>query len=384
MYPGFSFPSEKVNFEEIPEPAFWLEGKSGPWGPGNPFYELQTPLRKKLLSYLNSYPSTSSHLETVFAEYTESIGEDLPALQEARMVRALDTSGGEAVYVPTFAILSKSDLEFLGPLMLRAAEAYANKIYDKSEELDQILAQAELDADYRLPIFLGFIRDKIFYEYMEGRRLFPSEDGLCPKNGKGNFYGVEPYQPLSSKQPYGIDHCMKGDWSFLFIYPHFRSDSLFESWGFNEPWEAKETFSEIMKTVKRKRPTKPSTIQKKFRGKEIQKHIPAILDYLVSQKGLAKSDQGYINTSARLEKKTVKNLEKLSAEATAQMAEFIGSAELTELFQKTAPGRNKISLTEFREAVAWQTIWATAGFLKEKGFFRDAAEQIRELFIFER
>jgi len=139
-----------------------------------------------------------------------------------------------------------------------------------------------------------------------------------------------------------------------------------------------------MKTVKGKRPTKPSAILKKFRGKEIQKHIPAILDYLVSQKGLAKSDQGYVNTSARLEKKTMKNLEKLSAEATAQMADFIGSAELTELFQKTAAGRNRISLAEFREAVAWQTIWATAGFLKEKGFFPDPSEQRRELFIFER
>jgi len=383
--PLFSFQSQgQVVFDSIPEPAFWLEGNSGPWGAGNPFYELQTPLRKKLISYLNSHPSTISQLETIFAGHAENIGEDAKALLEAQMIRVLDTLKGEAVYAPTFAILSASDLELLNPLMMRAAEAYTDNIYNNRKELDSILAQAGLGVEYRLPIFLAFIRDKIFYEYMEEKHLFPEKDGLCPKNGKGNFYGVEPYQPLNSKQPYGITHCMKGDLSFLFIDPYFQSDFLFKTWGFENLWEAKDIFSKIMKTVKREKSTKESKIVKKFRGKEIEERIPTILGYLVEQKAIAKSEKGYINTSARLKKKTMQDLRKVSAKATMQMAEFIGGKELAGLFEKTAPGRNNISLAEFREAVAWQTIWATAGLLKGKGLFPDLSGSKRELFVFER
>ena len=381
----FCFQSQgQVVFDGIPEPAFWLEGNAGPWGPGNPFYELQTPLRKKLISYLNSHPSTISQLEGIFAGHAENIGEDVAALTEAQMIRPLDTLRGEAIYAPTFAVLSASDLELLNPLMMRATEAYADNIFKNRKELDRILAEAGLGIQYRLPIFLAFIRDKIFYEYMEKEDLFPSENGLCPKNGKGNLYGVEPYQPLTSKQPYGITHCMKGDLSFLFIHPLFQSDSLFETWGFENLWEAKGVFSKIMNTVKRKKPTAENKIEKKFRGKEIEQHIPAILAYLVEQKALAESKEGYVNTSARLNKETMKDLKRLSAEATVKMAEFIRSLELAGLFEKTAPGRNNISLAEFREAVAWQTIWATAGFLEEKEFFPDLSGSGRELFVFER
>jgi len=381
----FSFQSQgEGSFENIPEPTFWLVGNSGPWGPGNPFYELQTPLRKKLISYLNSHPSTISQLEAIFAGHSKNIREDVTAFVEARMIRRSDTLSGEVVYAPTFAILSISDLELLNPLMIRAAEAYADNIYKNRKELDKILAKAGLDIQYRLPVFLAFIRDKLFIEYMEEKHLFPAKDGLCPKNGKGNFYGVEPYQPLISKQPYGIDHCMKGDLSFLFIHPYFRSDSLFETWGFENLWETKAVFSKIMKTVKRKKPVKETKIVEEFRGKDIQEHITAILAYLVEQKALTKPEKGYVNTSARMEKKIMQDLKRLSAEATAQMAEFIGSSELAELFEKTAPGRNNISLAEFREAVAGQTIWATAGFLEAKGFFLDLSESGRGLFIFER
>jgi len=384
-YTLFTFQSRgQVVFESIPEPNFWLEGNSGSWGPGNPFYELQTPLRKKLISYLNTHPSTVSQLKAIFAGQAENIGADVASLKEAQMIRVLDTLRGEVVYAPTFAILSTSDLKLLNPLMMRAAEAYAENIYKNRNELDRIFAEAGLDIQYRLPIFLAFIRDKIFYEYMEEKHLFPEKDGLCPKNGKGNFYGVEPFQPLTSKQPYGITHCMKGDLSFAFIYPYFRGDSLFKTWGFENIWEAKGVFSKIMKTVKRKKPVEKSKIVKKFRGKQIEEHIPAILTYLIEQKALAKSEKGYIDISVWLNKETMENLRKLSAEATGQIAEFIRSPELVGLFEKTAPGRNNVSLAEFREAVAWQTIWATAGFLKGKGFFPDLSESGRELFVFER
>jgi hypothetical protein len=385
MHPQFSFPAqEKIVFENIPQPGFWLEGNAGPWGPGNPFYESQTPLRKKLISYLNSYPSTLSQLEDIFDRHAENIKEDVTALLEAKMIRAIDTLRNEEVYAPTFAILSVSDLELLNPLMMNVAENYADNINENREELDKILIEAGLDKYYRLPVFLAFVRDKFFYEYMEQKHLFPLKDGLCPKNGKGNFYGVEPYQPLSAKQPYGITHSMKGDWSFVYIYPYFKSDSLFETWGFKELWEAKDVFSKIMKTVKRDKPVKESKIARKFQGKEIQEHIPAILDYLIKQKALTKSEQGYINTSARLDKRTMKDLEKLSFETAMHIAEFIGSVELANFYPKTTSGQNNVSIAEFREAVAWQTIWATAGFLKEKGFFPDLSENQRELFIFKR
>ena len=374
----------EIIFEDVPEPGFWMEGNSGPWGPGNPFYETQTPLRKRLISYLNSHPSTIPQLESVFSGHAENIAQDIAALSDAQMIREIDMREGKAVYAPTFAILSRSDLELLGPLMLQAAEAYGEKIDQNRDELDKILARAGLDTQYRLPVFLAFIRDKIFYEYMEEKRLFPTEDGLCPKNGKGNLYGVEAYEPLSSRQPYGITHCMKNEWSYLFVHPYFGSDSLFETWGFKNLWEAKGAFSKIMETVRRKRPVKESTIVNKFRGKQVEKHIPAILVYLVQQQALAESEDGYINTSARLDKSTMKALKEVSAQATAGMAEFIGGVELAQLHEKTSPGRNGISIAEFREAVAWQTIWATAGFLREKGFFPELSESGRELFVFER
>ena len=66
------------------------------------------------------------------------------------------------------------------------------------------------------------------------------------------------------------------------------------------------------------------------------------------------------------------------------MAEFIGGEQLAELFEETTSRQNNISMAEFREAVAWQTIWATAGFLEEKGFFPDLSASGRELFVFER
>jgi len=139
----FSFHSQgEGSFENIPEPAFWLVGNSGPWGPGNPFYELQTPLRKKLISYLNSHPSTISQLEAIFAGHSKNIREEVAAFLEARMIRTLDTIRSEVVYAPTFAILSISDLELLNSPMMRAAEAYADNIYKNRKELDKILAEA--------------------------------------------------------------------------------------------------------------------------------------------------------------------------------------------------------------------------------------------------
>ncbi len=141
----FSFQSQgQVIFETIPEPAFWLIGNSGPWGSGNPFYELQTPLRKKLISHLNSHPSTISQLEAIFAGHAKNIGADVASLEEAQIIRALDTLRGKAVYAPTFAILSASDLELLNPLMMQAAEAYADSIHKNRRELDRILAEARL------------------------------------------------------------------------------------------------------------------------------------------------------------------------------------------------------------------------------------------------
>lgn len=375
---------EQVVFEDIPQPSFWLEGNAGPWGPGNPFYELETPLRKKLISYLNSHPSTVSQLQTVFAEYAESINQHVVALFDAKMIRAVDISGGKPIFGPTFAILSTSDLEMPGPLMLQAAEAYAESIYAKREQLDSILVEAGLDTLYRLPIFLAFIRDKIFYNHMEEKKLFPEKNGLCPTKGKGNFYGAESYPPLNSKQIYGLNHCMKNELSFVYIDPYFQSDSLFQTWGFEGVWEAKDDFSEIMKLVKRDKPTEQGKIIEKFQGKEIKEHIPAILAYLVEQNALAKSDQGYINASARLDKRTMKALEELSAPTTQQMAQFIGGQELAELFEKTTSRQNNISMAEFREAVAWQAVWATAGFLEQKGFFPDLSANGRELFVFER
>jgi hypothetical protein len=374
----------QVPYDEIPEIGFWLEGNSGPWGPGNPFYETQTPLRKKLMSYLNSHPSTIPQLESIFSGNAKNIAKDVAALSEAQMIKEIGIQEGQPVYAPTFAILSKSDLALLSPLMFQAAESYAERIFERGDELDSILAEAGLSMDFRLSVFLAFIRDKIFYNYMEERKLFPTEDGLCPKNGKGNLYGVESYQPLISKQPFGITHCMKGDWSFLFVYPYFESDSLFETWDFQNLWEAKGIFTKIMKTVKRDKPVEENKIKKKFRGKEIEKHIPSILAYLVDQKALEKMKGGYTNDYAHLDKKAMSKLERLSAKATEGMAEFIGGDELVQLYQKTTPGRNGISIAEFREAVAWQTIWATAGFLKEKNFFPDLSQSGRELFVFKR
>lgn len=382
--PFFGQVRAQVVYENIPEPSFWLEGNAGPWAPGNPFYETQSSLRKKLISHLNLNPSTVSQLETVFSVHAENVDQEVLALLEARMIRAVGVSSGKAVYAPTFAILSASDLQLLGPLMLRAAEAYAESIYAEGERLDSVLAKVGLDTLYRLPIFLAFIRDKIFYNYMERKHLFPEKDGVCPKKGKGNFYGVESYLPLSSKQIYGLNHCMKNELSFVYIDPYFQSDSLFEAWGFKGVWEAKDVFSEIMRTVKRDKPTKQSKIVGKFSDKGIEKHVPAILSYLVEQKALAKSDQGYVNISAELDRETMRALEELSEPATEQMAEFIGGEELAGLFEKTMSKRNNISMAELREAVAWQTVWATAGFLDEKGFFPDLSGSGRELFVFER
>ena len=385
MHSLFAFPSQEVELvETIPEPTFWLEGNSGPWGAGNPFYEVRTPLRKKLISYLNTHPSTISQLEAVFAGHIDDVKRDVASLSEAHMLRAVGTIESEAVYAPTFAILSTSDLKLLGPLMMRAAEAYAKNMNDHRRELDETLAEAGLDSTYRLPVFLGFIRDKIFYEYMEQKRLFPSKDGICPKNGMGNFYGVETHEPLSSRQTYGITHAMKGKLSFLFLYPHFRSDSLFTAWGFEHSWQAKEPFSKILRTVKRGKPTREKAILRKFRGGRTEEHAPAMLTYLVEQRALARTERGYINTSTRLKKATIEDLKELCATATMHMAEFIGGQELARLFDRSAPGRNNISVAEFREAVAWQTIWATAGFLDEEGFFPDLSESGQELFVFER
>ena len=170
------------------------------------------------------------------------------------------------------------------------------------------------------------------------------------QNGSGNLYGVELYQPIHSKQPYGLTHSMKGDWSFVYIDPpYFKSDSLFESWGFQEVWEAKTAFSKIMDIVKRKKPVKESTIIKKFRGKEVQDHIPAILSYFIGQNVLEKSERGYINISAYLGKDTMDGLKTISLESGALVADFIGSSDLMAPFPRTTVGRNKVTAAEFRE-----------------------------------
>jgi hypothetical protein len=269
--------------------------------------------------------------------------------------------------------------------MGRAATGFTVEIYDSKEELDRIMAETGLDVQYRLPVFLAFIRDKFFYEYMEKKDLFPSKKGLCPKHGEGNFYGAESFQPLHSKVKFGVTHAMIGPFSFVYIDPpYFDSGSLFSAWGFQGPWQAKETFARILKTVSRTKPTGMERIQKTFRKKESQQHIPDMVAYLASQEVLAASEGGYVNVSARLKRRTIRPLKELSERAAAIVAEFIAGAELAELYPKTAPGRNRISLAEFREAVAWQTIWATTGYLDEKGFFAGSAEDGRELYVFER
>ncbi|KPJ61588.1 MAG: hypothetical protein AMJ46_00320 [Latescibacteria bacterium DG_63] len=375
---------DRLSCENIPEPTFWIEGSPGPWGSGNPFYETRTSFRKKLISYLNTNPSSLPQLKSVFSQQELEVEKHVRALIEAKMIRTLRVQNEESVYAPTFAILSVSDFELMGSDMLCTAQDYADKMCEDKARLDRILADAGLDSTYRLPVFLGLIRDKFFYNYMDEKKLFPREDGVCSQNGKGNFYGAVCYEPLGSKMIYGITHAMKNNLSILYIHDFFNSDSLFESWGLRELWEAKHVFSDIIDFLERDDPRTKTEIERKFRGRKGGEHISSMLSYLADQKVIVALNNGYVKNSIRLDRNTMTRLEEVSAEAAGEIAKFVESEEFADLYRQTTSGENNVSLHEFREVVAWQIIWATPGLLAERGFFEEVGTEPPELYIFER
>jgi len=375
---------QKVNYENIPEPNFWLEGNAGSWGHGNPFYETQTIFRKKLISYLNTNPSSLSQLEIIFSPQKTDIHEHIQSLVDAQMIKIIKTNNGENIYAPTFAILSTSDYSLIGPYMLNIAQNYSEKINQKKAQLDSILMNAGLDSTYRLLVFLALVRDKFFYEYMDENNFFPKDNGLCPKNGEGNFYGAEPYEPLNSKMIYGITHTMKNNISILYIQDFFKSDSLFESWGFKEVWEAKHIFADIINFLDYENPKTNMEIESKFKNRTIHNHISSILSYFELQHVIIKMNKGYIKNCIKLNDDTINDLRALAKDASQIIAEFISSEKFSILYKKTTICKNNISILEFREAVAWQIIWATPGLLAEKSFFTKKQMQSPELYVFEK
>ena len=139
LVPFFQADGAQTLLDSIPQPRFWVEGRAGPWGPGNPFYELRPPYVKRLIGYINTQPATPFQLRILFGNHIESLNETLAALVTAQMIRVVDSLDGEAVYAPTFALLSRADQEMLSPLMMEAAEAFAQEIGRQGKVLDELL-----------------------------------------------------------------------------------------------------------------------------------------------------------------------------------------------------------------------------------------------------
>jgi len=65
--------------------------------------------------------------------------------------------------------------------MAAACRAYAEALSSRLDEIDAIVSECGLDIQGRWPLFMAFIRDEMFYTYMDKHGLFAQE---------GNFYGM--------------------------------------------------------------------------------------------------------------------------------------------------------------------------------------------------
>jgi len=384
--------SSAIDFDNLPQPRFWLEGNSGAWGPGNPWYETQAPHRKKLLGYLNSHPSTLTQLSDIFGAFSESVHDDLTALEKAGMLRVIDKQDEEPVYAPTFAILSAKDFDLLYPSMATACRAYADALSSHLDEIDFIVSDCGLDIQGRWPLFMAFIRDEMFYTFMDEQGLFAQEDNSFLQ--KGNFYGVEPYSPLDSKSRFGLTHSRGPHHSFIYIYPYPnpQARSLFEQWGFKYEFEATEVLDSLLWTMGRETPSKVDKLVQCLEQMDIQGlkelvssgHLRPMINYLEAQGVVHQAGDGYVKKTAHVDKAILSELQRIADPATKEIADFLKSPALEELYQQTCVGRNGIPMGQFREVVGWKTVWAATGFVTEWGFLSDLTGTGRELFVFER
>jgi len=381
-----------IDFENLPPPRFWMEGSSGAWGPGNPWYETHASHRKKLLGYLNSYPSTLTQLSDVFGKFLESIHDDVTALEKAGMLRGIDKQDEKPVYAPTFAILSAKDFDLLYPSMAAACRAYAKALSSRLDEIDAIVSECGLDIQGRWPLLMAFIRDEMFYTYMDEQDLFAQEDN--PFLQEGNFYGVEPYSSLDSKSPFGLTHSRGPHHSFIYIYPYPnpQARSLFEQWGFKYEFEATEVLDVLLWTMGRETPSKVDDLAQCLEQMDIKGlkalvasgHIRPMINYLEAQGVVQQAGDGYVKKTAHVDNAILSELQRIADPATKEIAKLLKSSELEKLYKQTCAGRNGIPMGQFREVVGWKTVWTATGFVKEWEFLPDLTGTGRELFVFER
>ncbi len=353
-----------------PRPALklWLEGNAGPWGPDNPFFATRTAEAKELLVHLNRRPSTAAEVQAAFAERPAVAG-SLAALERAALVRARQRGDGAVEYLPTVAILTAADQAALEPVLRAAADAYAARVQARLEELDAVLAEAGLGAGRRLPVYMAFVRDACFYELMDARGLFPTAKAACPVGGEGNVYGAEDYEPLAGLAVYGLTHAQTGRTSVVLIYPFgLEQAKLLRGWGYAAEWDAKGDIARLLDAC-RERPAGEEALAAAVAGSPAAAHVGGMLAMLEEAGAVSRRGDRWTATPARLTRATLARLCALADDAAEPVIGAVNGPAFEAAWQASAAGRNGVSLPEFREAVAWRTIWATGGLLAARGVF---------------